>query len=49
MMENKMVGNAGYMTDIEPGSLADMIELTKEARTRLRPINGCIKRRICNA
>ncbi|MGO3726771.1 molybdopterin-dependent oxidoreductase, partial [Staphylococcus carnosus] len=31
MMENKMVGNAGYMTDIEPGTLADMIELTKEA------------------
>lgn len=29
MMEVNMEGNAGYMTDTEPGSLAAMIDLTK--------------------
>ncbi|MGX0194304.1 formate dehydrogenase subunit alpha [Staphylococcus haemolyticus] len=31
MMEVNMEGNAGYMTDTEPGSLAAMIDLTKKA------------------
>ncbi len=30
MMEVNMEGNAGYMTDLEPGSLAAMIDLTKK-------------------
>ena len=30
MMEVNMEGNAGYMTDTEPGSLAAMIDLTKK-------------------
>ncbi|MCE5830774.1 formate dehydrogenase subunit alpha [Staphylococcus pseudintermedius] len=38
MMENNMVGNAGYMTDIEPGSLASMIDLTKKAETGYGPL-----------
>lgn len=30
MLEVNMEGNAGYMTDLEPGSLAAMIDLTKK-------------------
>ena len=30
MMEVNMEGNAGYLTDTEPGSLAAMIDLTKK-------------------
>lgn len=33
-----MVGNAGYMTDIEPGTLASMIDLTKKAETGYGPL-----------
>ena len=38
MMEVKMEGNAGYMTDLEPGSLAAMIDLTKKAEPGYGPL-----------
>lgn len=38
MMENHMVGEAGYMTDTEPGTLADMIDLTKKAEPGYGPL-----------
>ncbi|MGT2341060.1 hypothetical protein ACVPOQ_05740 [Staphylococcus aureus] len=33
-----MEGNAGYMTDTEPGSLAAMIDLTKKAEPGYGPL-----------
>ncbi|NQD98377.1 2Fe-2S iron-sulfur cluster-binding protein, partial [Staphylococcus xylosus] len=38
MMEVNMEGNAGYMTDLEPGSLAAMIDLTKKAEPGYGPL-----------
>ncbi|MCY1028962.1 molybdopterin-dependent oxidoreductase, partial [Mammaliicoccus sciuri] len=38
LMENNMLGNAGYMTDQEPGLLRSMIELTKKAETGYGPL-----------
>ncbi len=38
MMEVNMEGNAGYMTDTEPGSLAAMIDLTKKAEPGYGPL-----------
>ncbi|MFZ8101328.1 molybdopterin-dependent oxidoreductase, partial [Staphylococcus arlettae] len=38
MMEVDMEGNAGYMTDLEPGSLAAMIDLTKKAEPGYGPL-----------
>lgn len=38
LLENNMEGNAGYMTDLEPGSLASMIDLTKKAETGYGPL-----------
>ena len=38
MMEINMEGNAGYMTDMEPGSLASMIDLTKKAEPGYGPL-----------
>lgn len=37
-MEVNMEGNAGYMTDTEPGSLAAMIDLTKKAEPGYGPL-----------
>ena len=38
MLEVNMEGNAGYMTDLEPGSLAAMIDLTKKAEPGYGPL-----------
>ncbi|WP_256050811.1 4Fe-4S dicluster domain-containing protein, partial [Staphylococcus aureus] len=38
MMDVNMEGNAGYMTDKEPGSLAAMIDLTKKAEPGYGPL-----------
>lgn len=38
LMENTMLGEAGYMTDQEPGMLRSMIELTKKAERDNGPL-----------
>ncbi|RTX85755.1 molybdopterin oxidoreductase family protein, partial [Mammaliicoccus vitulinus] len=38
LMENNMLGKAGYMTNQEPGLLRSMIELTKKAETGYGPL-----------
>ena len=38
LMENDMLGQAGYMTDQKPGLLRSMIELTKKAETGYGPL-----------
>ncbi|WLV25605.1 formate dehydrogenase subunit alpha [Aciduricibacillus chroicocephali] len=38
LMEKNMLGEAGYMTDVEPGLLRSMIDITKKAETGYGPL-----------